>query len=384
MREIPLRRNVVIVIPTYNEAENIQLLLQNIRQCTQDGTHVVSILIVDDNSPDGTAQHVRKYQLQDPDVHLLCGRKEGLGAAYIRGMRYALDILHADIIMEMDADFSHAPEDIPKLLQEIEEGYDFVIGSRYVQGGSIPLNWGWARKVNSRFGNIVARWIGGIRNVRDCTAGFRAIRARTLKSIDFLSLKARGYVFQVILLRRCLEEGAKVKEVPVHFVDRTRGTTKLGLQDIIEFLWRIWSIRLRTLNMFCAFCVVGLSGVFVNLAVFYILLRNGIHEYMASPIAVELSILSNFILNNTFTFSSLPGARSFIGKLLRFNIASLLGLCATWLTFVLLTKMMGDLSPLTRQALAILPGVCINYLLYSRWVFGNLRARNVLSRILKH
>ena len=139
--------------------------------------HDCHVLVVDDSSPDGTADVVRQKQTLYPNVHLLTGKKQGLGAAYIRGMRYALDNLRADAVFEMDSDFSHKPEDVPRLMAALDTGADFVIGSRYVKGGSIPPEWGMFRRMNSLFGNIVARYLAGIYKVRDCTAGFRASRA---------------------------------------------------------------------------------------------------------------------------------------------------------------------------------------------------------------
>ena len=237
---------IVIILPTYNESDNIRLLIRALfRQCDQI-SHEMHLLVVDDNSPDKTADQVRMLMASYPHLHLSTGEKKGLGAAYLRGMRYALEELQADAVMEMDADFSHQPADVPRLLAALEAGGDFVIGSRYIQGGKIPENWGWLRKAMSRWGNTLARHWLGLRQVQDCTAGFRAIRGAVLRKIDFQALTAvQGYAFQIALLYQAAIHRAVITEIPVDFVDRERGATKLGLADIIEFLIYVWWIRLQ-------------------------------------------------------------------------------------------------------------------------------------------
>ena len=148
-----------IIIPTFNEHDNIGLLIDALQRKFHALAHDMHILVVDDNSPDGTADFVRELQQTHANLHLLEGRKAGLGTAYIRGMRYAMDKLQAEVVFEMDADFSHKPEDVPRLLAEIDGVADFVIGSRYVRGGSIPREWGLLRRLNSWGGNIAARYI---------------------------------------------------------------------------------------------------------------------------------------------------------------------------------------------------------------------------------
>jgi dolichol-phosphate mannosyltransferase len=190
----------VIVIPTYNEKENISPLIAALSEQFVRMRHDMPILVFDDSSPDGTAEVVRELQHRHPNLHLMIGQKAGLGAAYIRGMTHALQQLGADSVFEMDADFSHKPEDVPRLMVNIDHGADFVIGSRYVPGGTIPKQWGAVRRANSLFGNIVARYVAGIYRVRDCTAGFRAIRRALLRRIDVSRLRVQRYAFQVALL----------------------------------------------------------------------------------------------------------------------------------------------------------------------------------------
>ncbi|OGY21701.1 MAG: hypothetical protein A2126_02910 [Candidatus Woykebacteria bacterium GWB1_45_5] len=240
---------IVVVLPTYKERENIWRLIPELfSQFKKFPRHHFQILVVDDNSPDGTGEEVRKAS-QLPGyrgkLHLLTGKKQGLGAAYIRGFKHALGKLKADVVVEMDADFSHRPDELPKLINQIDRGADFVIGSRYVKGGKVPKNWNFFRKANSRWGNRFARYIAGIDNVRDCTSGFRAIRRQVLEKIDLGELKVRGYSFQMNLLYKAFVLGAKIKEVPINFQERTWGHTKIGPTDIVEFMWNSLKLRLE-------------------------------------------------------------------------------------------------------------------------------------------
>ena len=233
-----------MVLPTYKERRNIVRLIPDLAEQFKNlQKHQFEILVVDDSSPDRTGQAVKELEKKMPNVHLLIGKKQGLGAAYIRGFKYAMGKMKPDCIVEMDADLSHLPADLPRLVGEIEKGADFVIGSRYVRGGKVPRNWNFFRKANSKWGNRFARYLAGIDNVRDCTSGFRAIKRDVLENIDLDRLKVRGYSFQMNLLYKAYMNGAKIKEVPIDFQERTWGHTKLGPSDIAEFIWN--SVKLR-------------------------------------------------------------------------------------------------------------------------------------------
>ncbi len=217
----------LIIIPTYNEAENFRPLLEAIFSFVA----TTDILIVDDNSPDGTGELADSIALEDSRVHVLHRPgKLGLGTAYIAGFKYA--IAHDyDAAFEMDADFSHDPRYLPDFLTAIEHA-DLVIGSRYVHGGGTP-NWSLVRRFISGGGNIFARFLLGI-PVRDCTAGYRCYRRKVLESIDLDTIQSQGYAFQVELAYRVMQQGFRIVEVPIIFMDRRVGKSKMSRKIVIE------------------------------------------------------------------------------------------------------------------------------------------------------
>jgi len=238
-----------IVLPTYNEASNIKHMLDLIfrqQAFNKDEGIQLSVLVVDDSSPDGTAKIVRSYSQKNKRVHLLLRKeKNGLGAAYIAGMQRALATLKPDIILEMDADGQHNPADIFRLIPEVQAGADFVIGSRYIDGGSVPQTWKAHRKLISRSANLYTKIILSTGRAKDCTGGFRAIRASLLRKVDFSQLLAKGYAFQVTLLDACVRNGATVKEVPIAFLERKQGESKMRPKDLIIGGLDLARLRLR-------------------------------------------------------------------------------------------------------------------------------------------
>lgn len=365
---------VVLIVPTFNERENIDQLIGSLQGVFQTVRHDMHVLVADDRSPDGTGDYVRALQSRHQNLHLIEGPKAGLGAAYTRAMRHAVSDLQADVIFEMDADFSHNPSDVPRLLEQVERGYDFVIGSRYVGGGTVPSEWGWYRQLVSRGGNLVARHVAGIRHIKDCTGGFRAITRNIIDKLDWTAVQVQGYAFQVALLHAAIVAGAKVKEIPIHFADRARGTSKLGFSDIIEFVLNAWWIRFRRLTTFAKFAAVGLTGVAVNLGSFSLLLGAGLNKFLASPIAIELSIITNFLLNNFWTFRWRNTNDSVSVRGLKFNLVSLAALVISYTTFLFVVLLFPDWPPQVAQALAIPPAMILNYFLNSIWTFREAEA----------
>jgi dolichol-phosphate mannosyltransferase len=284
-------------------------------------------------------------------------------------MNYAVNALHADAVMEMDMDFSYKPDDVTRLIEALDQGADFVIGSRYIPGRGIQGDRGLLRRLNTAWGNVFARYMAGMYNVRDCTAGFRAIRASIIMKIDLDALKARGYAFQLSLLHEAVVNHAVVREVPVEFVDRQRSRTRQGLSDIAEFMLTAWRIRFERSKTFLKFSVVGATGVVVNLASFTILMAFGMNKFIASPVAIELSIISNFLLNNFWTFSGRRSSGKIHSRALKFHIISVVALVVSYSTFVLLSMIDPTGMPQIHQAIGIVPAALINYFLNAYWTF---------------
>jgi dolichol-phosphate mannosyltransferase len=231
---------VVVVVPTYNERENLDWVVGRVRTAVPE----VDVLVVDDGSPDGTGELADILAAADPQVTVLHRtEKTGLGAAYLHGFRVALERGY-DVVGEMDADGSHQPEQLPALLEALRHA-DLVIGSRWVRGGSV-VNWPLSRKALSVGGNLYARVLLGI-PVRDVTAGYRLFRRSTLESIDLESVESAGYIFQTDLAFRTLQAGLRVVEVPIEFVERVRGESKMSRDVATESLRRItvWGLRER-------------------------------------------------------------------------------------------------------------------------------------------
>jgi dolichol-phosphate mannosyltransferase len=221
---------VLIVLPTYNEIDNITGILDRIR----DAAPTVDMLVVDDGSPDGTADRVRWIANRMPGLHLLeRTTKDGLGAAYRAGFSWGIEHEY-DVLVEMDADGSHRPEDLPRLIEAVASGADLAIGSRYVAGGVIP-NWKLSRRLLSRGGNIYASRMLGL-GVHDATAGFRAYRSAMLQRMEFASLRAGGYGFQIEGAWKAVRAGAQVTEVPITFEDRLAGESKMSKAIVVEAL----------------------------------------------------------------------------------------------------------------------------------------------------
>jgi dolichol-phosphate mannosyltransferase len=231
---------VAVIIPTYNERDNIEIITGRARSSVPDA----HLLIVDDNSPDGTGEIADKLADEDPHVHVLHrAGKAGLGAAYIAGFAWALEQGYGALV-EMDADGSHQPEELPRLLAALD-GADLVLGSRYVPGGAV-LNWPRSRELLSRAGNTYARLMLGLK-LKDATGGYRVFRASTLRRIGLDDVDSQGYCFQIDLARRTIGAGLTVTEVPITFEERQRGASKMSRKIVLEALWRVtgWGIAAR-------------------------------------------------------------------------------------------------------------------------------------------
>jgi len=231
----------LIVLPTYNEAENIADVLRRARAAVPDA----GILVVDDSSPDGTADVARAAAGEIGNLDILSRpRKSGLGSAYRDGFKWGR-ARGFDVLIEMDSDFSHDPADLPRLLKGIDDGADLVIGSRYVPGGEIP-HWPWHRRALSKYGNLYSARMLRL-DVRDVTAGYRAYRGEILSRIDIEAVRAEGYGFQVEMTYFVAQLGGRIVEIPIKFVDRVRGTSKMSSNIVVEAMALVtwWGIRDR-------------------------------------------------------------------------------------------------------------------------------------------
>jgi dolichol-phosphate mannosyltransferase len=232
--------SALVIIPTYNEAENIKPIVARVRESVP-GAHV---LVADDNSPDGTGKLADELAAADEQVHVLHRKgKEGLGAAYMAGFRWGIDHGYG-VLVEMDADGSHQPEELPRLLTALK-GADLVLGSRWMPGGRV-VNWPKSREFLSRGGSLYSRTLLGV-PIRDITGGYRAFRVETLEGLGLDEVASQGYCFQVDLARRAVESGFHVVEVPITFVEREIGESKMSNDIVVEALWRVtaWGVGTR-------------------------------------------------------------------------------------------------------------------------------------------
>jgi dolichol-phosphate mannosyltransferase len=237
----PVRATVCL--PTYNERENLESMVRALGRELREGDRV---LVIDDASPDGTGVIADGLATELPFVSVLHReRKEGLGPAYLAGFARALAD-GAELVLEMDCDFSHDPKDVPRLIAAAEDGADLVLGSRYVAGGSIP-NWGLARRAISLGGNLYAQVILQSR-LRDLTGGFKCFRRRVLETVDLAAIDSKGYAFQIETTYRVVRAGFQVLEVPIAFVDREHGHSKMDGAIVLEAVWKVPLLRLRALT----------------------------------------------------------------------------------------------------------------------------------------
>ena len=231
----------LVIVPTYNEATNIPQLVPQV--LSQDDR--LDMLIVDDGSPDGTGVIADRFASENPRVHVIHrGAKRGLGTAYIQGFRWALDRDYA-YIFEMDADFSHDPRHLREFLDAAERA-DLVLGSRYLGGRVTVVNWPIGRLLLSYLANIYARWITGLK-VYDATGGFKCFRRVVLESLDLDAVGSNGYAFQIEMSFRAWRKGFNIVEIPIVFVDRTDGVSKMSGKIVREAIWRVWALRIRAL-----------------------------------------------------------------------------------------------------------------------------------------
>ncbi|MEK9179231.1 MAG: glycosyltransferase family 2 protein [Patescibacteria group bacterium] len=363
-------KNAVIVLPTYNERENVGHIIPAIFDAVKNLTQWdIHILVVDDKSPDGTEVEIKKLQQLYKNLHLLSENKQGLGKAYINGFSYALKNLQPSVLFEMDADLSHDPLLLPHMLQKIEGGADFVLGSRYIPGGSIPHNWGFLRKVYSVLGNLVIQL--GFMNLKihDWTTGYRAIKSWLVKEIVPEMDPYGGYVFQMAFLDKAIKRNAVITEVPLNFVDREKGVSKI---NVSETILAIYSYVFQN-SSFIKYVLVGFTGFAVDFG----LTKVGLDilkfpVWLSTVISTLSAMTTNFFLNNYWAFAHkrIKGIIPQVKKYIQFVVVSSGSVLIQTVGMEVSTRMLGMQFWYVYKAIII--GLIIipySYFMYNKYVW---------------
>lgn len=325
---------VVIVMPAYKELENLKLMIPELleKYFPDIKNAEMHLLIVNDlpkggGSDDGSGEFVRREMEKHKNLHILEGEKQGLGWAYIRGFTYAMKELHADAVMEMDADFQHPPRFVKPMVEAYLDGADYCIGSRYIKGGSVPKEWAFSRKMVSYFGNQFIRICLLNFKYHDFTTGFRLTRIKgVLDQIDLPTLmEPTRFAHKTDLLYRTLKLSKKTVEVPLEFASRTKEESKFNWIEFVTSLKVAIILGIKDKIRFVKFGTVGFVGYLINAITLKILTNAGASSIVAWALPVELSIISNFTLNNIWTFKTekITGVGAIIKKFLTFNFTSL-------------------------------------------------------------
>jgi len=347
---------IFVCIPTYNEAENISSTINAVlSEFEKIKNHEMNILVADDTSPDKTYEIVEKIAKSNPRVHLLLNpNKIGIGGAYIKAMKYAMNDLKADAVIELDADGQHKPSDIPRMVDLMDkENAEVVVGTRYIKGGKIPEEWGLKRKFFSVFGNMFARSVLWMWKYHDITTGFRLTKTSALKKVDLDNLISKQFAYKLHLYYALHKSGVKIVELPIEFVEREKGKSKITKKTLQESMRVVLTLRYRENEKFFKVCVIGLIGFVIQSTGFNILRLTGMEPWWANTIAVEFAIISNYLLNNFWTFSA---QRIGLKELITLKIASLsIKINAFFYKFILMNAV--SLGSILIQAVLIYLGV---------------------------
>lgn len=335
----------------------------------------INILVFDSNSSDNTVSIAKEKQAHYSNIYLYTeNQKSGLGSAYVKAMKIAIIELKADFVFEFDADGSHQPKYIPAMIALLENGADVVVGSRYVKSGGIPSNWGLHRKLLSILGNWVTR-IFFTRKYKDYTSGFRGTKTEFLEKINLEKLISKNYAYKLHLFWELHVLGANIVEYPIEFIDRKKGYSKFPKNNLIESLKVVVTLRIRTLRRYFSICLVGLSGMLLQL-LSYNIFRYMIHPVYANIVSIQLAILSNFLLNNKISFcdrrlNHTNKKRRYLIKFIQFNIFSLGSMLGQtvilWLGIGWLGH--GVVSENIFVILGIIIGSIYNYFVYSHIIW---------------
>lgn len=374
------RQRALMIVPTYNEVKNISVLLDVLFALpVSDIGWDLHVMVRDDQSPDGTGELVAKLAKTTYKGRLILseGQKQGLGKALQQSFDEALK-LDYDVAMTMDADFSHDPNDVPKLLEAINDGADVAIGSRYVDGGFIPGNWPLSLIIRTRVASSVARSLGGVNpNIKELTTNFRAMRMKVLQEIGYNNVEANGYGFQIYLANAFTLYDFKIIEVPISFHSRAEGESKAKFSDVLEFFKIAYKLNDDSpVKQVIRFLGVGLSGTFINLFSLWVMRTAFESEALVlSLLAIQISIIWNFTLHSVFTFRqykrSTKPDRSVSKRLknfVKYEGASSISQVIIFTTFVIFSNL--GLFYIFAQALGISFAVIVNYYLSSNYIWS--------------
>lgn len=369
-------QKVVIVMPAYNEAENLKLMIPELfdKEFPQITGAEMHLLIVDDYSPDKSGELIKNYQKKYSNLHLLQKQKEGLGWAYIKGFQYAVKELKADAVMEMDADFQHPPRFVKPMVEAYLNGADYCIGSRYIKGGSVPKEWALSRKAVSFFGNLFIRICLLNFKIHDLTTGFRLMKVKgVLDQIDLEHLMhLERFAYKTDLLYQCMKLAKKTVEVPLEFANRTKETSKFNWLEFITSLKVAIILGIKDKQRLIKFGIVGGTGFVVNFIFLRVFRSLGLSELFVWAFATELAIVNNYIFNNIWTFKDkeIKGLKAITLKFLQFNLTSAGALVIQSIAGPLGVKLVGEKYDFIVLAVVVLCLVLpYNYLMYTKVIW---------------
>lgn len=365
-------KKAVVVLPTYNEKENIEDVIDLILvQQKKINNWELYVLVSDSNSPDNTQEVVKSIKKIEPHVDLLNVVQRGIGVGLLKGYEYAKNKMHADAIIQMDADMQHDAKEIPNFLREIDKGYNFVQGSRFIPGGKNELE--WYRKFFSWSANWFSRILLGVYKVHEFTTSYRAFTTELLSKINLEDIPWQGksFVFQPAFLYAVHRAGAKIKEIPIIFVDRTRGLSKMQILKYIKDLM-FFGIKMRIKDsiVFIKFAIVGTIGFTINTIGLEWLVAMSFHPALAAVTGAEMAIVSNFTLNNFWTFKHQKITRDrLLLKFLQFNLTSVGAVLVQGVSVYTGTLLFGLNSYRIFYIIGIIIGLFWNYTMYSKVIW---------------
>lgn len=390
---------LVVNIPTYNEKENIEEIIKLVLSQNKKIPNIdLHVLVSDSHSPDGTGEIVKKISSTNPKVHYLNVKERGLGIGIVKGHRFAVDRLKADILAQMDGDLSHDPSTLPQMILYLNEGYDLVIGSRLTKGGKNLL--GWHRKLFTRGSALYSKIAWGTFNISEYTNSYRVFTKKLFEKIDFTKVpwKSKTYIIQPAFLYAAIKAGAKIKEVPITFKDRKKGYSKAKIVSYTLDVFRFGlKVRLEKSKMIIKFLMVGTVSYLINAVALGLLNRGALYTlqvlnqpilsfvptissatrllfisldrlFISSVISIELSIIFNFIMHDNWTFKSRSHDGSKLLRFLKFNLTSI-GSPIIQLAAILISVRVFNLHEQLGLAIGVVVGLFFNYIVNLTWVW---------------